>query len=291
MKYSAMNLQVKRFELVEMKKVYFSLLGILLAVSLLAQNTKNVTAIVSETSVADTNRNIEFDSIMETDPVFDASVASGISVADTTSWNNKLDSFTETDPVFNTSVASGINTNDTINWNNKQDILKAGTGLEIIGNTISNKIDFYLGQDTLGGIVFYIYIGSDGKQHGLIVSKIEDYSIKWQDTSTTTNGTRSWDGEYNTNLMTDSPAKDWVINNFSSDWYLPSIDELSFLWHNRFHVNKALHKLKKPLLSNSDGYWSSTEFNEKRAFTMGIEYGIGHIGKTNNYYVRAVRAF
>ncbi|MBN2729530.1 MAG: hypothetical protein JXR53_09935, partial [Bacteroidales bacterium] len=38
--------------------------------------------------------------INETDPVFGASVASGITGTDTANWNNKLDS--ETDPIFST---------------------------------------------------------------------------------------------------------------------------------------------------------------------------------------------
>src|SRR5690554_6187962 len=84
---------------------------------------------------------------------------------------------TETDPIFGASVASGITGTDITNWNNKQDQLVAGTNITIVGNTISatggSSNDFYLGQDTLGGIVFYIYIGSDGNQHGLIVNKNE----------------------------------------------------------------------------------------------------------------------
>ena len=55
--------------------------------------------------------------ITETDPVFGASVASGITGTDTTYWNNKLDSYTETDPVFGASVASGITGADTASWN------------------------------------------------------------------------------------------------------------------------------------------------------------------------------
>src|SRR5690554_3247717 len=101
--------------------------------------------------------------ITETDPIFGASVASGITGTDTTNWNNKLDSYTETDPIFGASVASGITGTDTTNWNNKQDQLVAGTNITIVGNTISatgggSTNNFYLGQDTLGGIVFYIYI-------------------------------------------------------------------------------------------------------------------------------------
>src|SRR5690554_4934489 len=120
---------------------------------------------------------------------------------------------TETDPIFGASVASGITGTDITNWNNKQDQLVAGTNITIVGNTISatggSSNDFYLGQDTLGGIVFYIYIGSDGNQHGLIVNKNES-TAQWESSGTTTNATRSWDGAYNTGLMTSSPAADYV---------------------------------------------------------------------------------
>lgn len=286
-----MDLQVKRFEPMEMKKIYFSLIAILLTVSLWAQSAENAASFVSDISIVDTNRNNELDSIVEVDPVFDASVASGISAEDTKSWNNKLDSFTETDPIFDSSIASAISANDTVNWNNKQDRLTAGMGLEITNNTIRANNEFYLEQDTLGGIVFYIYFGSDQKQHGLIVSKIEGASLEWQNTCSTISATRTWDGAYNTNLMIDSPAKEWVNNNFPSDWYLPSIDELSLLWNNRFHVNRALNKTKATLLSNVAGYWSSTEGNETHSLTMSLDYGIAYLGKTNTYNVRAVRSF
>ena len=56
--------------------------------------------------------------VNETDPVFDASIAKGISATDTAYWNGKLDGYTETDPVFNQSVASSITAGDTVAWNN-----------------------------------------------------------------------------------------------------------------------------------------------------------------------------
>ena len=242
--------------------------------------------------------NNKLDSYTETDPIFGASVASGITGADTTYWNNKLDSYTETDPIFGASVASGITGADTTNWNNKQDQLVAGTNITIVGNTISatggSSNDFYLGQDTLGGIVFYIYIGSDGNQHGLIVNKNES-TAQWQSSGTTTNATRSWDGVYNTGLMTSSPAANYVnglTDGGFTDWYLPSIDELSILWHNRFHVNNALNAGGFTLLSNTATYWSSTEVNAPNAFLFYFLSGFAtNYGKANTYSVRAVRAF
>jgi hypothetical protein len=205
---------------------------------------------------------------------------------------------TETDPIFGASVASGITGTDTTNWNNKQDQLTAGTNITIVGNTISatggSSNDFYLGQDTLGGIVFYIYIGSDGNQHGLIVNKNES-TAQWQSSGTTTNATRSWDGAYNTGLMTSSPAADYVnglTDGGFTDWYLPSIDELSILWHNRFHANNALNAGGFTLLSNNAYYWSSTENNASFAFYFYFTNGLAFTNsKSNTYSVRAVRAF
>lgn len=169
--------------------------------------------------------------------------------------------------------------------------LHAKTAESVTGGS-SN--DFYLGQDTLGGIVFYIYIGSDGNQHGLIVNKNES-TAEWQSTSTTTNATRSWDGVYNTGLMTSSPAANYVnglTDGGFTDWYLPSIDELSILWHNRFHVNNALNAGGFTLLSNTSFYWSSTERSATYAFLFYFNYGYPLTNvKTDTFSVRAVRAF
>ncbi len=230
--------------------------------------------------------------ITETDPIFGASVASGITSADTANWNNKLDSYTETDPIFGASVASGITSADTANWNNKQNQLVAGANITIVGNTISATSggSFYLGQDTLGGIVFYIYLDQNGNQHGLIVSKTET-TAQWQSNTSTTGATRSWDGVYNTALMTNSPAKTWVTS-LGAGWYLPSIDELSILYHNRFHANKALNNAGATLLSDLIHYWSSTEFSDTDAFYFAFAYGTwDYLEKTRTYIVRAVRAF
>ncbi len=52
---------------------------------------------ISESQITDLSH---FTNTDETDPVFGASVASGITGTDTTNWNNKLDSYAETDPEF-----------------------------------------------------------------------------------------------------------------------------------------------------------------------------------------------
>ena len=67
-----------------------------------------------------------------------------------------------------------------------------------------------IGEEKDGGIIFHLYIGDDGMEHGLIVSKTEQANTQWQSSTSLVNANRSWDGAYNTNLMTDSPAKDYV---------------------------------------------------------------------------------
>lgn len=62
------------------------------------------------------------ESFTETDPVYSASAAAGITSSDITNWNNKLDSFTETDPTVPAHVKSITQQNIT-DWNNKQDAL------------------------------------------------------------------------------------------------------------------------------------------------------------------------
>ena len=67
-------------------------------------------------------------SFTETDPVFDAHVASNITSTNISNWNTAygwgdhstegyLKSFTETDPIFGASAASGIASSDITNWN------------------------------------------------------------------------------------------------------------------------------------------------------------------------------
>ncbi len=89
------------------------------------------------TSANITSWNTKLSSYTETDPVFKGSAAFGITSANIASWNNKLSSYTETDPVFGASAAFGITSADITGWNNKQSKLTAGTGISITGNTIS----------------------------------------------------------------------------------------------------------------------------------------------------------
>ena len=180
-----------------------------------------------------------------------------------------------------------------------------GSGLTKIVNDVdeiasvsgfySPNTTHYVGESFLGGIIFSLYKGSDGLEHGLIVALTEQASTKWQNTGALVNATRSEDGGFNTALMTNSPAANY-IKSLGAGWYLPSIDELTLLYNNRYNVQKALRAGSYSLLSNTGVYWSSTEFDNSSAygFTFG---GAGNGGssypddKTNPFTVRGVRAF
>jgi hypothetical protein len=135
--------------------------------------------------------NNKLDSYTETDPIFGASVASGITGTDTTYWNNKLDSYTETDPIFGASVASGITGTDTTYWNNKLDsytetdpIFGASVASGITGTDTTywnNKLDSYTETDPIFGAS--VASGITGKDTTYWNNKLDSTSLIWQNTS------------------------------------------------------------------------------------------------------------
>ncbi len=148
----------------------------------------------------------------------------------------------------------------------------------------------YIGETFNGGVIYYLYKGSDGLEHGLIVSTTESIA-KWQTTGVLVNADRSWDGVYNTNLISGSPAVNYIAT-LGPNWYLPSLDELILLHGSRFEVNKALFTNNQTLLSLSLYYWSSTEYSSSQALSYDFLTGYTDVsGKTLNYGVRGVKSF
>ena len=148
----------------------------------------------------------------------------------------------------------------------------------------------YLGEAFNGGIIYYLYKGSDGLEHGLIVALTES-TAQWQSPELTVNANRIEDGAFNTNLMTNSPAAVYIAS-LGAGWYLPSIDELGLLYFNRYSAQKGLRAQGKTLLSSTAFYWSSTEYSATQAYAFYCFYGsITASSKITTYPVRGVRAF
>jgi len=163
----------------------------------------------------------------------------------------------------------------------------------------------YIGEAFGGGVIFHLWKDAQGVEHGLIVDKTDlSTSQAWSNVSSTLIGASaqsSWDGLSNSNAIVGqaghtSSASALCLNSTNggqSDWYLPSIDELSLLWHNRFNVNKSLSSITgATVLPFSAYYWSSTEFDYNLAWYFFFNDGLAYPNYKNySYYVRAVRAF
>ena len=148
----------------------------------------------------------------------------------------------------------------------------------------------YLGEDFNGGIIFYLYKGSDGLEHGLIVSKTESAHV-WQAVSTLTNANHTEDGAFNTPLMLNSNAANYIAT-LGIGWYLPSIDELMLLYNNRFTAQRGLRAGGYTLLSNLATYWSSMEHSINFAYNVGFDTGTANYNSKGGLNaVRGIRAF
>lgn len=100
-----------------------------------------------------------FQAITESDPVFSASAASGITAGNIANWNTAygwgdhasagyLTTFTETDPVYLASASSGITSTNISNWNTAYGW---GQGWTVTGNTGTNPSTNFLGTtDNVG---------------------------------------------------------------------------------------------------------------------------------------------
>lgn len=149
----------------------------------------------------------------------------------------------------------------------------------------------YLGEAFNGGRIFYLYKGSDGLEHGLIVALTQSSLwLEWQTIGTLVNANRTEDGAYNTALMTGSPVAAYIAT-LGAGWYLPSTDELGLLYFNRFTIQKAMRAGGNTLLH--DNYWSSLEGDATYAYSINIVTGsIEAFNKSSTFwYVRGVRAF
>jgi hypothetical protein len=162
----------------------------------------------------------------------------------------------------------------------------------------------YLGEAFGGGIVYHLWKDNQGQEHGLIVD-INDLSLNETWSNITGNQVGSaqstWNGLGNSNAIAAQPghvssAASLCLNSTNggqTDWYLPSIDELSVLWQNRFIVNKSLSSVGGSTpLPITGTLWSSTEWNYMYAWMFGFtDASTSFAVKTNAMSVRAVRSF
>jgi len=151
-----------------------------------------------------------------------------------------------------------------------------------------------------GGIVFYV---TDGGIHGLEAAPVDQSRAPWGCDGTAITGADSHtvgSGAQNTlDILAGcneagiaaKVADDYTLNGYS-DWFLPSIDELTFMWANIGQGAAAP-------LTNAGGfvanfaYWSSSEISSNYVWVQYFNQNGNTVilGKFNNNGVRAIRAF
>lgn len=154
-----------------------------------------------------------------------------------------------------------------------------------------------------GGVIFHRYLESGNENYLVVPIVDESNSQNWSNITSTLIGApaqSTWDGESNSNAIVAqanhlSSAASLCLNSSTgvqTDWHLPSIDELSLLYQNRFHVHKSFSAIGGASNIASAGYWSSTEFGTGIAWNFTFANGYANLsGKNATAYVRAVRTF
>ncbi len=172
--------------------------------------------------------------------------------------------------------------------------------VELAPNAPNNEFAHYIGELYGGGIVVSVWKDTSGAEHGLVAS-LKDLSsgTAWsniKDTLIGTSAQSNWDGQANTKaIITQKGHKfsaaqmcDTFTSNGYSDWYLPSVLELSDCFKSAFIINNILG-------INGFGnivYWSSTEYNYQAVRYTNFSIGNGTDSKDRNYYrVRAFRKY
>jgi hypothetical protein len=224
-------------------------------------------------------------------------------------------SITETDPVFGASIANGITALDTANWNNHtidNDTQLDSADIANLGYVAGGSSLHYVGELFGGGIVFYVY---NNGENGLIAS-LDDLDggngVAWsaEQGEPVPGALNMTDGVANTAAIVAQDATAGYAATLCisysggsfTDWYLPSNRELYLLASYDILIDQILDNDGLPatngfsqeyLAPTYGRYWSSTE-GTSRSFACFYYFGNGYLSgtsKTSTYRVRAVRAF
>ena len=155
----------------------------------------------------------------------------------------------------------------------------------------SESTSHTIGQSYGGGIIFYL--DSTGN-HGLIAATSDLSVVYWGSGTIITNATATvlGTGQANTNAIIAAQGVgsysaslcDQLVLNGMSDWYLPSKDELSYMFNQKALIGgfNALPSV----------YWSSSETSTNSAWIQNFYNGAqASYGKFTPFSTRPIRSF
>ena len=214
-------------------------------------------------------------------------------------------------------LGNGTNAIQTVAPGTSGNVLMSNGTTWVSSSNTSDNTTHTIGESYGGGIIFYVY---DGGKHGLIAATSDQSSnASWdlssgnetrakangigagiknttliisseisQRKSSYDNSHWSYNGEDFAAVICNEYSKSETVNSLETtygDWYLPSKYELNLLY------------LKRSVVGNfaADKYWSSTEYDADKAWTINFSIKSGSaettLNKTDNYRVRAIRNF
>jgi hypothetical protein len=196
-----------------------------------------------------------------------------------------------------TALDAKANTNNVLTLNNTVEFIPDADYEPATKKYVDDAMPaYYIGQVLSDGVVFYV---DETGNHGLVVGFNDASSFSpWGQSSSLLNASSLWDGDANSDLIavgaleTDAVRRAQNYDGGTAGWYLPSIDELSLLYQNRYAVNKALSVTPDATEIGFVKLWSSTEYDAIQAWKFSFDIvGSGYSNKTESMRVRAVRAF
>lgn len=254
-------------------------------------------------------------SYTETDPEFGASVAKGITQADTANWNNKLDTEVDGSVTNEIELPTDASLGDMsffngTDWVRVEAPASDNMVLTYCGGiptwTPSGQCPPEVGDFYEGGVVFYILQSGDPgydvrETHGLVCAVNDQHTgAPWGCNGTQISAT-------SVNILTGATNTDSIVAhcaesgaakisyelslNSYTDWFLPSLRELELMYQNRATIN-ATAVTNGGSSFNGGYYWSSSENGGTNAWSLYFSNGQEYCPNKNiSGIVRAVRAF
>lgn len=184
------------------------------------------------------------------------------------------------------------------------------------GPVSAGSFTHWIGEKYQGGTIAHLWKDSAGVEHGLILCEnnvgmdaggIIQYqgpltpSVQW--IGWANEAASSTDGQANTAAIvaqfgSSNPyyaayACDQLVYGGYSDWYLPSVHEMTAIKQNSFAINLAIQALGSGNEINIDSnYWTSTVYSSSSGLLLfGFYTTVSWASFPNQNFVRAIRKF